>query len=320
MSAISYSASVKRLCATLGIAIGPTAKNRDARESKEAEFRRKLRKSVEVSAMLADKVPHGMNTSPVILTDDHMPPDISRDTRWLVNAITVVKDLEHRLPLINSITEVQELKHQASGLAKWAEAKKGGVGEWHALAKELYNWAIRVGMMCQRRTGQLLNEQNPAKGGRPPKKTSPPSGPVSEPPPKPEVTLASQGISKNYASDAKVLANTPEKELSDSIDKQLADTGRITKKKLIKQARAKQTGLFEKQTVFKKNSPSDRFDRYWNQERRLLTKSFETPDLEKVGDYWWREFHKFRIEQEKTLAEYRQDNERRKAAVELAKP
>jgi len=41
----------------------------------------------------------------------------------------------------------------------------------------------------------------------PKKKTSPPGGPVSEPPPKP--TLQELGITRNYASDAKVLASVP---------------------------------------------------------------------------------------------------------------
>jgi hypothetical protein len=297
-----------------------------------------------------------MDMQPKSLADEYMPAEISRDTRWFIHAITVAKDLEHRLPLMDSIKEIESLRHQAAGLAKWAEGKKENMAtEWAGLGKELYNWAVRVTMMCQRRVGQLLGEMDLSKGGRP--KTSPQRGEVSQPPPKPEVTLPSLGLSHQYASDAKTLASVPEKQLTAAMEEQIKESGKIAKQRLIKQVRAdakKRGQPVDEKTAEKRarwreqkveeqsrknreryevsasaakengprtrTAPSDKFKKYWVKERKLLITFFDTPDLEKIGEYWWREFNTYRAQQEKTLSDYRQERDRREAAAELAKP
>src|SRR5215471_7416102 len=77
----------------------------------------------------------------LVLADEHMPEEISQDTRWLINAISVAKDLEHRLPLMDSIPEIENMRQQAAGIAKWAEAKPKSSNETvGSLIKELHNW------------------------------------------------------------------------------------------------------------------------------------------------------------------------------------
>jgi hypothetical protein len=278
------------------------------------------------------------------LIDGAMPKDISAETRTFINAVAVVKDLEQRLPLIETIEEVENLRSQTIAVARWAEEKQkidSTVKEW----KELYQWAVRVSMMCQRRVGQILKTLDLSKGGRP-QKTPPRRGGVLETPPPP--TLKDLGLSYNYASDAKTLAGIPEEKLGQKIEAQIAEDGQIKKQRLIKQIRAeakrkgetidektakdrarwrinaekKQSRINQERakTPRPRESPSDKFRLYWTKEKTLLRQFFAISDLEKVGEYWWREFHAYRSEAEKILSDLRQDRERRKALTELAKP
>jgi hypothetical protein len=284
---------------------------------------------------------------------DQLPADISADTRTLIKAITVVQDLEQRLPLIQSVEEVQKLQIQTVTIANFARAAmlhgENITAEWTELSKELERWAKRVGIMCHRRIGQLVQEIGLSKGGRP-KKPVVSCRPVSEPlPAPPEITLESLGLKKDFAATAKVLAGVSKEHLEAKIDQQIETDGQIKKKKLIAQikaeAKAKGESIndsvakararhriygekrrsainreFAKNSPRVKESPSDKFRRYWTKEKKLLYQFFEPSDLQKVAEYWWREFHAYWAEEEKILSESRQERERKKALTELAQP
>jgi hypothetical protein len=282
-----------------------------------------------------------------------LPADISPDTRTLIKAITVVADLEQRLPLIDTIEEVERWRIQTATVQSFArETQKqagGQSNEWVLLAKELERWAARVGIMCHRRVGQLLKNTKLSKGGRPVTKTPRLERVVSQVPDSPPITLKSLGLSYDYAASAAVLAGVPEKELEAKIDQQVQAEGEIKKKKLIAQikaeAKAKGESIDDKAATNRarwrrqkakkqseanreraanspreRTSPSDRFKSYWSKEKKLLYEFFETSDLEKVAEYWWREFHLYRVQEEKILSDLRQERERKKALAELAKP
>jgi hypothetical protein len=277
-----------------------------------------------------------------------LPADISPDTRTLIKAIVTVQDLEQRLSLIDTVEEVERLRIQTMtvlNFARGTQKQTGVASEWVALAKELERWAARVAIMCQRRVGQLLKTIELSKGGRP-VKTGRLSRPVLEVPAPPPVTLESLGLTKDYAATAAVLARVPKKELEVKIDQQIEQEGEIKKKKLIAQikaeAKAKGESIDDKtaanrarwrrseakkrsernreratQTSGQRKSPIDRFRAYWTKEKKLLYQCFETSDLEKIGDYWWREFHAYRAEEEKILSDIRQERERKKGLAEL---
>jgi hypothetical protein len=283
-------------------------------------------------------------------TDQLLPADISADTRTLIKAITVVQDLEQRLPLIDTIEEVERLRIQTVTVLRFAretQKQTGVASEWRAVAQELERWAARVAIMCQRRVGQLLKTVGLSQGGRP-QKTGRLSRPVSEVPVPPPVTLESLGLTKDYAATAAVLARVGKKDLEVKIDQQIEQEGEIKKKKLIAQikaeAKAKGESIDDKTAASRarhrryqekkrsernreqaaksprvRESPSDRFKRYWTNEKKLLYQFFETSDLEKVGEYWWREFHAYRLQEEKVLSDLRQERERRKGLAELTK-
>lgn len=280
---------------------------------------------------------------------DMLPSDISPDTRTLIKAITVVQDLEQRLPLIDTVEEVERLRIQTMTVLTFAretQKQSGAASEWVALAKELERWAKRVGIMCARRVGELL--KGVVKEGRP-KKTVVSVDRFPKPPDPPRVTLESLSLTKDYAATAAVLASVPKKDLEAKIDQQIETEGDINKKKLIAQikaeAKAKGESIDDKaagnrarwrrahakkqseqnreraaKSPRTRESASDKFRVYWTREKKLLYQFFEPSDLEKVAEYWWREFHAYRLEEQKILSDIRQERERKKALAELAKP
>src|SRR4029077_416321 len=115
---------------------------------------------------------------------------------------------------IETIEEVENLRIQTIAIARWAEAKQK-IGDASGTAKELYQWAVRVSMMCQRRVGQILKTLN-LKSGRPAKNKLSMRSTIIQLPTPP--TLTELGLSRDYASDAKILASVPEEKLTVVLD------------------------------------------------------------------------------------------------------
>jgi hypothetical protein len=285
-------------------------------------------------------------------SDSLLPADISPDTRTLIKAIAVVQDLEQRLPLIDTVEEVERLRIQTVTISNFARAAmlhgENITAEWTELSKELERWAKRVGIMCHRRIGQLVGELK-LHSGRPKKMVDPRRPLLESVPAPPQITLESLGLKKDFAATAKVLAGVSKEHLDAKLDEQIAADGEIRKKKLIAQIKAeaktrgesiddrtaanrarwrkhhqkKQSQLNQeraKDSPRARTSPSDKFKAYWSREKKLLYEFFETSDLEKVADYWWKEFHLYRMEEEKILSDLRQERERKKGLAELTKP
>jgi hypothetical protein len=274
-----------------------------------------------------------------------MPDDISLETRRLIGAIAKLKAWEETLPNLKTIKEVEDLRVYSQAVQSIAreKAKQSEIAEWARVGKELEQWAGRVGMMCYRRIGQIMAEMKANKGGQPThkKSTGPRRQPVEPPPP----TIKDLGLSKNFVADAKILASIPEAEFTRKIEEQIANGG-IKKQRLIKEARerAKERGetvddsklkaraksqAYDRVKASQRNqkrppkprlSPSQKFERYWTKEQRLLEQFFETTELEKIGGFWWQTFQTYRTEKEKILLDYQQERERKKALAELAKP
>jgi len=272
-------------------------------------------------------------------------PEVSLEVTRLIRAIAGLKGLEENLPNLKTIKEVENLRVHSQAIQTFfrEKCKQTDILANLGLAQEIEQWAIRVALMCQRRIGQILQEQKVNKGGQPThrKSTGPRHQPVELPPP----TIKDLGLTKNFAADAKSLASVPESEITEKIEAQVADGG-IKKQQLIKEVRAlaKERGeklgdaalksrankrAYDKAKASERNqkvpakphlSPSQKFERYWTKERRLLEQFFATVDLEKIGTFWWETFQTYRAEKEKILLEYQQERERRKALAELAKP
>jgi hypothetical protein len=161
----------------------------------------------------------------------------------------------------------------------------------HSEIKGLSNWGVRVGMMCQRRVQQLLHEKLPKTGTFIKKDRAPrPSGEV---PPIPKVDSA-------------------EAHQEEEPSPPPAET---------KSSHTKKSGVsVERPKPKRPPATSDRFRSYWFKEKKLLESSFETVDLQRVGEYWWKYFNLWKQEEERILADSRQESARRKAAAALAKP
>jgi hypothetical protein len=252
------------------------------------------------------------------LADTYMPPELSPEMRDIVISIRATAILEERLPLLNSIREIETERVHTMRLAQWAEAKGSKIDP---ATGEFYNWAVRVGMMCHRRVQQLLKGQKtlPEKdvNNAPVLPLPPFASPAPDLESEPETAKPKKTEEEILRVMEKVRKDTKAKgeNLSETaIRKRAVDrlNGTIRRSRRNKKRAAESPKKYD--------SPSDHFRSYWVKEKKLLNRFFTTAELAVIANYWWREFHTYRMAEEKILSDNRQERERRKALAELTKP
>src|SRR5215510_3337650 len=148
---------------------------------------------------------------------------VSPQTQRLIDMIALCKQFEHDLPLINSVDELEKRRVELLPIITW----EPGSEESTQFIVELRNWVRRVGLMCQRRRGQLIHEfrvngEKKIFHGHPGD-------------PKDSLPLPPMG--QHYHKDAGFLAKQPEETVQKAIDADIQKHGEFNKKRVIKQLR-----------------------------------------------------------------------------------